>query len=222
MAGSKKVHRKPTRRQPQRTTGDTSKSDQAEAGRITTSRSSAGGVHKPEGKSRSSATRHRKKFQQALIKKVDARNSEDAWAEQANLLSLSNASPPSSPTSARASKPMALSRRRPKAKKYMDDILNVEDSGEDELKRGKRWIPDFAHRKRPNHQPPGVPFSLWMSYKHLDEYMYRHSLSREDLEALPLLDDVHEYQNSDGRIPQPITPPGYQWDENLELIPVEG
>lgn len=52
--------------------------------------------------------------------------------------------------------------------------------------------------------------------------MYRCSLSVAEVEALPLLADVHEYQDSDGRTPKPITPPGYEFDDHLELVPVEG
>ncbi|KAI0903384.1 hypothetical protein F4823DRAFT_618777 [Ustulina deusta] len=221
MKGRKQLRREPTRHQPHRAVRDTGKLRQVEAGDITASPPPPAGVRKAEGKPRGTAAVRRKKFEKALVKKVDARNSQVAWAEQAHLFGLGDASPPSSPTSTRPSKPKVEGRRKAKGKKYMDDILSVEENAEDELKRGERWIPDFAHRRRPNHQPSGVPFSLWMAYKHLDDYIYRHSLSKEDLEALPLLDDVHEYQNSDGRIPRPITPPGYRWDENLELIPDE-
>ncbi|KAI0970160.1 hypothetical protein F4678DRAFT_462960 [Xylaria arbuscula] len=221
MAARKQSHRMPTRYQPQRAARDAGTPDQAKLGDTVASHSSPSGVRKPERKSRGASTRQRKKFQRALIKQVDARDSGDAWAEQAHLLGLSDASPLPSPTNMGPSKPKANGYRKTKGRKYMDDIVDMEDHAQDELQRGQRWIPDFAHRKRPNNQPPGVPFSLWMSYKHLDDYMYRHSLSREELESLPLLDDVHEYQNSDGRKPRPITPPGYRWDDHLELTPVE-
>ncbi|TGJ82796.1 hypothetical protein E0Z10_g5979 [Xylaria hypoxylon] len=218
MTESKKSYRKPTRHQPKRV-ASTGKTDEAEAGDITTSHSSVG-VRKPKGKSRRPTARQRKKFQEALVKRVDAQSSE-AWDEQARLLGLSDTSPPASPASTTPPKPQGQGRHKAKGKKYMDDILDPEDNIEDELKRGNRWIPNFEQRKRPNVQPPGIPYSLWMSYKHLDDYIYRHSLSPAELEALPMLEDVHEYQNSDGRTPKPITPRGYQWDEHLELIPVE-
>ncbi|KAI0427185.1 hypothetical protein F5Y09DRAFT_344905 [Xylaria sp. FL1042] len=213
MKGRKQTLSEPTRRQPQRAARDTRNPNRAGAQGVN-------GIEKHEGKSRGLAARQRKKLQQTLIKKTDARDSGDAWAEQAHLLGLNDALPPSSPMNARASDSKVQGRRKPRGKKYMDDMLNLKDLVEDELNRGQRWIPDFAHRKRPNYQPPGVPLSLWMSYVHLDDYIYRHSLSREEIESLPLLDDVHEYQYSDGRKPRPITPLGYQWDKNLELIPV--
>ncbi|KAI1300933.1 hypothetical protein F5Y03DRAFT_396897 [Xylaria venustula] len=221
MAARKQSQRKRTRYQPQRAVRDAGTLDQPKLGEATASHSRECGVSKPERKSRGATARQRRKFQRALIKQVDNRDSGDAWTEQAHLLGLSDASPPPSPTNMGPSKPKAQGYRKSKGKKYMDDFIDMKDHAEDELQREQRWIPDFAHRKRPNNQPPGVPFSLWMSYKHLDDYMYRHSLSREELESLPLLDDVHEYQNSDGRKPRPITPLGYQWDDHLELMPVE-
>lgn len=162
--------------------------------------------------------RQRKKLQHALIKKVDARDVEEAFAEQSHLLGLGSPLPPNSPAL-----PKKIQKHNTvKGPKYMDDSLNEGANIDEEIHRGKRWIPDLAHRKRAVDQPLGVPFALWIAYKHLDDYMYRHSLSCEELEALPLLEDVHEYQDSDGRLPRPITPPGYMWDENLELVPVNG
>ncbi|KAF2967530.1 hypothetical protein GQX73_g6033 [Xylaria multiplex] len=217
MTDGKKHHRK-TRHQPRRT-ASTSKIGVAEASDITISHSSAG-VHRSKGKSRSSAGRQRKKFQEALIKRIDARGPE-AWGEQALLLGLGETLPPESPTITKPSTPRGQDRRKAKGKKYVDDILDPQDHIGDLLGRENRWIPNFEHRKRPAVKPPGIPFSLWMSYKHLDDFIYRYSLSQAELEAMPMLEDVHEYQDSDGRTPKPITPPGYRWDENLELIPME-
>ncbi|KAI1747567.1 hypothetical protein F4782DRAFT_535327 [Xylaria castorea] len=222
MPSSKKPHRSSTHHRPAKAfpkTTDTA--DKAKIEDITPSHSTTTGIHKHEGKTRAAAARRRKKLQNALIKKVDARNSQEALAEQAELLGASTPSPPPSPTEARPPKPKGRARRNAKAeKKYMDDILDEEDGLGDELQRGKRWIPDFEHRARPAHRPAGVPYGLWISFKHLDDYIYRHWLSPAEVEELPLLDDVHEYQNSDGTAPRPITPPGYQFDENLELVPI--
>ncbi|KAI0449986.1 hypothetical protein F5B21DRAFT_529395 [Xylaria acuta] len=228
MPSSKKPHRSPTHHQLSRALfKSTDKVDKMDVGDITTSYSSMAGIHKHEGKTRGSAARRRKKLQNALIKRVDTRNSEEALAEQAELLNyessflgVSTLSSPPSPTGTGPPKSRGRARRNAKEKKYMDDILNEEDSRGDELERAKRWIPDFEHRRRPTIQPSKVPYGLWMSYKHLDDYIYRHSLSPAEVQALPLLDDVHGYQNSDGRAPKPITPPGYQFDENLELVPI--
>ncbi|KAI0477971.1 hypothetical protein F4859DRAFT_513553 [Xylaria cf. heliscus] len=222
MPSSKKPHHNSTRHRSSRALSkSTDTAGKPEAADSTASHSSAAGIHKPEGKTRATAARRRKKLQNALVKRVDARDSQEALTEQAELLGVSTLQPSPSPTEVRPPRSRARARRQAKAdKKYMDDILNEEDILGDELQRAKRWVPDFEHRARPVYQPPGVPYGLWMSYKHLDEYIYRHSLSPAEVQALPLLDDVHEYQNSDGRAPKPTTPPGYQFDENLELVPI--
>ncbi|KAI1202270.1 hypothetical protein F5X97DRAFT_345411 [Nemania serpens] len=217
MPSSKKPQRKPTRYQPRRSTKATNKTDDIE---VETPRSPAGGVHKHEGKSRGTAQRKHKKLQNTLIKRVDTRNHQDALIEQAHLLGLDRVSSPMSPGQPR---PRGQARgSTKKGKKYMDDIIGADDCPEDGLQRDNRWIPSFEYRTKPIHKPHGVPYSLWMSYIHLDDYMYRCSLSVAEVEALPLLADVHEYQDSDGRTPKPITPPGYEFDDHLELVPVEG
>ncbi|KAI1185540.1 hypothetical protein F5B17DRAFT_445654 [Nemania serpens] len=223
MPSSKKPHPKPTRHQPRRSTRAINKTDEIEVKAITMSRSLAGGVHKNEGKSRGTTQRKRKKLQNALIKRVDTRNIQDALVEQAHLLGLDRVSSPASPTSPGQLRSRGQARgSTKKGKRYMDDIVGADDHPEDGLQRGRRWIPDFQHRTKPVHKPHGVPYSLWMAYTHLDDYMYRYSLSAAEVEALPLLEDVHEYQDSDGRTPKPITPPGYEFDDHLELVPIEG
>ncbi|KAI0860029.1 hypothetical protein F4860DRAFT_525608 [Xylaria cubensis] len=228
MPSNKKPHHRPSKAPPKPT--DTA--EKAKTADIAPSHSTTAGIQKHEGKTRAAAARRRKelqskleyKLQAALIKKVDARDPQEAMTEQAELLgmSTSTASPPvPSPTEARLTKPKGRARRNAKAK-YMDDILEEEEGPADELQRGKRWIPDFEHRTQTTQRPEGIPYGLWMSYKHMDEYIYRHALSPEEIERLPLLDEVHEYQNSDGTAPKPITPPGYQFDKNLELVPVKG
>ncbi|KAI0547611.1 hypothetical protein F4679DRAFT_586280 [Xylaria curta] len=217
MPSSKKSHHRPSKAFIKPT--DTA--EKAKTADIAPSHLTTASVHKSEGKSRATVARRRKKLQNALIKKVDARDPQEALTEQTELLGMSAVSPLTSPTEARTPKSKGRSRRNAKGeKKYMDDILEEEEGLGDELQRGKRWIPDFEHRTRPIHRPAGISYGLWMSYKYLDEFIYRYSLSPADIEKLPLLDDVLEYQNSDGTAPKPITPPGYQFDENLELIPV--
>ncbi|KAI1172619.1 hypothetical protein F4777DRAFT_497097 [Nemania sp. FL0916] len=218
MSKPKKSHHSPTRHQPLRATRATSKpAEDIMKDDITVARSSKNGVQKSVGKPRAAAQRKRKKAVQALVKKVDARDPHDAFAEQAQLLQLSALQSPVTPTH---TSPKGSKSKR-KEKKYMDDTVSVKNERHDDhLQRGDRWIPDFEHRPRLTRQPNGVPYSLWMAYKHLDDYIYRHSLSAAEIEALPLLEDVHAYQDSDGRGPKPLTPPGYQYDEHLELVPV--
>ncbi|KAI0444095.1 hypothetical protein F4803DRAFT_573728 [Xylaria telfairii] len=222
VTSTKKTRRAANRRQPPTTTSKTTntvgKAEAAETAITTTTTTkhiSTAGVHKKEGKPRGAVARNRKKLKEALVKRVDARDAKEALAEQTELLGASTASPTPSPVEARPKKSKARPRRE---KKYMDDMLESEDGPEND--RAKRWIPSFEHRTRPTEQPPGVPYGLWMSYKHLDDYVYRHSLSAAEVRALPLLDDVHEYQNSDGRTPKPRIPLGYHFDKNLELVPI--
>ncbi|KAI1148275.1 hypothetical protein F4825DRAFT_470517 [Nemania diffusa] len=223
MPSVKKSHHKPTRHQPRRAIRLTEKMAEAEGGNTSTnSNPSMSGVHKQEVKSRCLAQRKRKKLQNALIKRVDARNPQDAFTEQSQLLNLSYLLSPTSPKCIGPPKSPGQDRRNRKGdKKYMDENFGVDDSAEGALQRSDRWIPNFEYRSRPTHKPRGVPHSLWMSYTHLDDYIYRQSLSPAEVEALPLLEDVYEYQNSNGRTPRPITPPGFTYDENLELVPVE-
>ncbi|KAI1759780.1 hypothetical protein GGR53DRAFT_512554 [Hypoxylon sp. FL1150] len=83
------------------------------------------------------------------------------------------------------------------------------------LRRGDRWIPEIEHRRRATRKPAGVPHGLWMSYRFLDDYMYRMALTEEEVLAHPLLDDMYCFQSGG---PQPVTPPGFRWDEK-ELVP---
>ncbi|KAI1822411.1 hypothetical protein F4861DRAFT_514623 [Xylaria intraflava] len=213
MPPKKKPQHKPTRLQPQRAARDPNRKDGFNAREPTT------GVRKNAEKLGGPLKRQRKKLQQkklqnALVKKVDARDPKDSWAEQAGLLGLTV------PPSPKTTRPPAT--RPKKSERYVDYILRNEadDDPNDDLKRAERWIPDFEHRRRPLERPPGIPHAVWMAYKHLDELVYRFSLSREELVALPLLEDVHAYQDMDGRTERPITPPGFRWDDNLELEPL--
>ncbi|KAI8629334.1 hypothetical protein F5Y19DRAFT_475322 [Xylariaceae sp. FL1651] len=229
MPESKKAHRKATRLQPRRAARDGGKTGQREAGDNTQLRCPIGGVHKPTGpvgaaserKPRGPARRKQKKLQQALIKRVDARDPDEALAEQSQLLALSIESPPTSPTTENASQlakgGKGRGRRGAKAdKKYVDDIFGSDDELDD-LQRANRWIPGIEHRSRPAEKPPSVPLALWLSYSILDEYIYRRSLSPAEIMALPLLHDVHEYQDT-GKEPRPATPPGFRWDDDRNLV----
>ncbi|KAI3318719.1 hypothetical protein HD806DRAFT_549095 [Xylariaceae sp. AK1471] len=119
MPGSKKAHRNPTRLQPRRATRDVGKKGLPEAeDNSTLLPPTGGGVHKATGpvgiaherKPRGPAARKLKKLQQALIKKVDARDPQEALAEQSRLLGLSVAPSPTSTKSAKTPKPAEASK----------------------------------------------------------------------------------------------------------------
>lgn len=92
------------------------------------------------------------------------------------------------------------------------------------LRRLARWIPDYAHRPKlaraSEDNNNKVPHALWMAYQYLDDYIYRRTLTPAEVLALPLLQDVREYQDSDGKGPRPATPEGFRWDESLDLVPI--
>ncbi|KAI2628309.1 hypothetical protein GGS21DRAFT_492629 [Xylaria nigripes] len=223
MASKRQANREAPSRQPRRSVRNANKKGRVEA-REPVTRPAPGGLRKNAGKRKDTAATEKrcKQLQQALLDKVDTRDPKIAWAEQAGLLGLPPGSPPS-PISPKKSKPSkAEARRVAREEKYVDDMLVKENEAlaEDpdrDLKREERWIPTFAQRKRTIEKPLCVSYSVWMAYRHLDEIIYRSSLSREELLALPLLEEVYEYQDKNGQVPRPITPPGFRWNENLEL-----
>ena len=107
-------------------------------------------------------------------------------------------------------------RGRKKKEKFMDDDLLTVAEKADKLRRSDRWIPDIGLRKRVAMKPESVPYELWMSYCMMDEYIYRQSLSDEDVALLPFIDEVFRYKQ-DG--PKPKTPPGFCWDAERDLAP---
>lgn len=68
----------------------------------------------------------------------------------------------------------------------------------DPLKRAERWIPEIGFRRRVGRKPAGIPFSIWTAYKSLDDYVYRQSLSDEDVAALPMEDDIWDFYTCSG------------------------
>ncbi|KAI0597476.1 hypothetical protein F4775DRAFT_602696 [Biscogniauxia sp. FL1348] len=187
---------------------------------------------KAVSKSRSSRSKAKEKLKATLLKKVDAMDPSDAWLEQSNLLGAGLVSSPKpSPKTGAPSSPRAK-RGRPSRKatvvpraekKFMDDIFGSDDDDDEadtadrrRLQRGDRWIPDMEHRGRPAHRPPHVAHQLWMSYCLLDDYIYRESLTPDEVVAFPLMDDVYTYQHGG---PKPITPPGFRWDRHRQLVP---
>lgn len=178
-----------------------------------------------------------------LEKRVSAMNHTVALSKQLDLLgnpvapadappdSVFLATPEPEPAAPEPATPKSAKGRRGRPRKkraeelYMDEFLDSDadeaaQAGQGEssqVRWGNRWIPDMENRRRVAGRPKGVPFQLWMSYCFLDDYMYRHSLTEEELLKLPLLDDVLVFQ-SGGE--QPAAPEGYQWDERKHLVPI--
>ncbi|KAI5926174.1 hypothetical protein F4810DRAFT_655804 [Camillea tinctor] len=204
--------RTPTRNQPLRAVRD---------GRKENHKAAAAFAKKGVSKSRSSRSKAKDKLKATLMKRVDAMDADTAWLEQSKLLGIGLASPKPSPktdlNSPRAKRGRLGRKPRPE-KKFMDDIFGSDDDADaaDHLQRGDRWIPDMEHRRRPACKPPRVPHQLWMSYCLLDDYIYRESLTQDEVLSFPLMDDVYTYQHGG---PKPITPPGYQWDSHRQLVP---
>jgi len=202
---------------------------------------SVGGTAKQHEKAKTqrgkAARQAKKKLLKALIQRVDARDPEEAEAEQRELLSCSLVFRPVTVSPSLPNATLPDTQRRPRRNSregegymddddfFMDDIA-VEDDGDNDnglsSKREKCWIPDMEDRPRPfaGQKPPGIDTLLWKSYRMLDKYIYRHSLSPAEVEALPLLKDVLDFQHSRGKGEVPVTPPGFRWDEELRLVPI--
>lgn len=106
--------------------------------------------------------------------------------------------------------------------KFMDDFLLDDELPEEEegkaehLNRSERYIPDIELRKRPVTKPANVPYQLWMAYCMMEEFIYRQSLTEEEVLASPLIDDVLLFRQGG---PKPCSPPGFKWDEDGNLVP---
>ncbi|KAI8958345.1 hypothetical protein F5Y11DRAFT_43094 [Daldinia sp. FL1419] len=165
------------------------------------------------------------KAKAALDKKIAAMDPEAAWTEQNELLGIPRADALQNLRSLKGSRSKRKSRNRKKKseeEKYLDDFLlsDEEDERTLSLRRSDRWIPDMEHRRRIAQKPKNVPSQLWMSYSLMDEYIFRQSLSDEEILKYPLIDDVFEFQNSSGDAGPPL-PPGFQWNDKRRLVPVD-
>ncbi|KAI0798327.1 hypothetical protein GGR55DRAFT_672613 [Xylaria sp. FL0064] len=120
----------PTRHQPQRAARKTRKLDQAGAQDVTALQTLSFSVRKKDRKPRGFTARQRRKIQQNLIKKVELKR-------LTRCLGRSDALPP--PTSTWPSKQEAQVRRMLRGKKYIDDILNIEDD------ESPTWHTDDTH-----------------------------------------------------------------------------
>ena len=107
-------------------------------------------------------------------------------------------------------------RRSRPTKRYMDESEFLEPDEDDELGLSLRHIPHIGLRRRVGRKPARVPFCIWMAYKQMDDFVYRHSLSEQEALALPLNDDVFAFQGVDGA--KPSLPPGFSWDDKRRLV----
>lgn len=108
-------------------------------------------------------------------------------------------------------------RRSRFAKRYVDAAEFLDHDGGDELGLSGRHIPQIGQRRRVGKKPVKVPFTIWMAYKQLDEFVYRRSLSDEEVAALPTDDDAFDFQGSDGKEP-PSLPTGFRWNPQKKLV----
>lgn len=106
--------------------------------------------------------------------------------------------------------------RRGRAKRYIDEAEFFEPDENDELGLSGRHIPQIGARLRVSKKPAKVPFSIWMAYKQLDDFVYRHSLSKEEVLALPTDDEAFVFQGDGGE--EPSLPPGFAWDNTRRLV----
>lgn len=164
----------------------------------------------------------------ALEKKVSSRDHESAWLEQSGLLGVPKSFPQKSPGIQGLASPKLPKAKRGRSKKkkseedmYMDDFLLSDDEfgHPGDLRRAERWIPDMEHRRRLDQKPKNVPSQLWMSYCLMDDYMYRQSLTDEEVLEHPLMDDVLAFQHG-GSSDKVVPPPGFQWNERRRLVPI--
>lgn len=107
-------------------------------------------------------------------------------------------------------------RRGHLAKRYIDTAEFLEPDQNDELGLSGRHIPQIGQRRRVGRKPAAVPFSIWMAYKQLDDFVYRHSLTNEEALGLPTDDDAFDFQG--GGVKEPSLPVGFAWDEEKRLV----
>ncbi|KAI7776412.1 hypothetical protein LA080_005367 [Diaporthe eres] len=102
------------------------------------------------------------------------------------------------------------------AKRYIDAEEFLDPDENDELGLSDRHIPQIGARRRVSKKPAKVPFSIWMAYKQLDDFVYRHSLSDEEVAALPTDDEAFDFQGGGGE--KPSLPVGFAWSETKRLV----
>lgn len=107
-------------------------------------------------------------------------------------------------------------RRSRPTKRYMDESEFLEPDDNDELGLSSWHVPQIGLRRRVGRKPTNVPFSIWMAYKQIDDYVYRQSLTEREVLALPFDDDAFAFQSHDGA--KPSLPPGFSWDDKRRLV----
>ncbi|KAH9986838.1 hypothetical protein F4779DRAFT_291730 [Xylariaceae sp. FL0662B] len=219
----------PSRQQPHREARDKPQAPIELSPNASLKRTKAG-VAKSRGHKGGNTKRKRGhvQLQQDLDNKIAAMEPRVAWLEQSALLGV--AADPDHPSPNISTSPMISPKKRGRPRKlkkreklYMDEFLDhdggEEDNNQDRdeaLKRHLRWVPEMEHRPHISRKPDNVPQGLWTAYSSLNEYMYRYSLTKEEVLAHPLMDDVWEFQIGG---PQPAAPPGFQWNDEKTLVP---
>ncbi|KAG8170250.1 hypothetical protein KVR01_000995 [Diaporthe batatas] len=168
-----------------------------------------------------------------LNKKVDSQDQEKLAQEQSRLLrrasialaeeglelpgilEIAASKLPDTKSSPHSDKEGRRSNVRP-TKRYMDESEFLEPQETDEMGLLSRYIPHIGMRRRVGRKPPNIPFGLWMAYKHMDDFVYRQSLSEKEAFSLPSDEDAFAFQSHDGA--KPSLPPGFFWDDNRRLV----
>ncbi|KAI1100465.1 hypothetical protein F4804DRAFT_348537 [Jackrogersella minutella] len=235
----------PSRQQPWRSTRDKRSSTSQLSQGLDKMHTSSAGVKKATTKQELKHGKKGRRFPKggrakatkALEKRVSLMETEVAWLEQQKVLGITGEPDYNTPNILSVPTPKSAKFKRGRKKRrqsedmYMDDFLLSDADGEEEagknkeekegkkLQRGERWIPELAHRGRVSRKPRNVPFQTWMAYCQLDDYIYRCSLTDEEILTHPLMDDVYSFQNGGSK---PVTPAGFQWDERKNLVPAQG
>lgn len=200
--------------------------------RKTPSRVPQNGISKPTGaKTKPPPKRAMYQLRSKLIKRLDGEDQDELEQQQSRLLrrasialagegfelpNILDAAAETLPGKTPSAHNTRESRRGRSTKRYIDadEFLGPEE--DDELGLSGRHIPQIGLRRRVGRKPAKVPFSIWMAYKQLDDFVFRHSLTEEEVVALPTDDDVFDFQGGDGDAPS--LPGGFAWDANKRLL----
>lgn len=182
-------------------------------------------------KSKTPAKRAMYQLRSRLTKRLDGQDQDDLEQQQARLLRrasialaedglelpvILDAAAVTQPERPPPKNTRRDGRRGRVAKRCIDTAEFLEPDQNDVLGLSGRHIPQIGQRRRVGRKPAACPFSIWMAYKQLDDFVYRHSLSDEEVVALPTDDDAFIFQGGDCE--EPSLPPGFFWDENKRLV----
>lgn len=193
------------------------------------------GISKTKGpKSKPAPKRAMYQLRSKLIKKLDGQDQEELEQHQSRLLRRASFAlaeeglelpvvlDAAAATTPNPDKPPPVhskwrdGRRGRFAKRYIDAAEFLENDEDDAQGLSGRHIPQIGARRRVSKKPAKVPFSIWMAYKQLDDFVYRHSLSEGEAAALPTDDEAFDFQGGSGKAPS--LPPGFAWDNMRRLI----